>query len=610
MEQLDDVISILNARPIPKSSSSDVRGIKAVVSRPPVRVKSVQAPKAKDKKPQMHTERSAESVIPNSSIDDQQLIEAVNAYYHAKDPEEQKDPASVTGEASGAPALWLRDRARFVKREAAPKRVLPEHKFLIFKPFVEPMNQPPATPADRGYYFRLMNSDTRLVKYLLEDNGFIEVPANHPAWSITWFAGHAKASDYQTMNRYQRVNRFPKMHEMTRKDLMYKNIAKMQTLHGARNFDFAPKTFILPQEAGELEQEMSEMEDYWIVKPCASSQGKGIFLVTRFAEIPRKEYVVCKYISNPLLIDGFKFDLRVYVAITSIHPLRIYLYNEGLVRFATQKFSLDKVSRYMHLTNYSLNKNSKNFVENTDARDDARGSKWSVTAWRKLLRDKGIDDEQIWGKIGDIIIKTVLTVEGVVFSHMQMSVPYYNNCFELLGFDILLDDYLNPWLLEVNRSPSLNCDSPLDQKIKGELIADLFTLIGITPLQMRQPGPGRANKGVTYGAYLQGGLMPASTKKKPVSFYSGDMQGSSGISREEKAIIVETAEEYKRKGNFERIFPSDVSINYKSFFEQERPYNSLLWGRMGKIYRKNDSSGEVVMYQRGRKQATQRKPDI
>jgi hypothetical protein len=104
--------------------------------------------------------------------------------------------------------------------------------------------------------------------------------------------------------------------------------------------------------------------------------------------------------------------------------------------------------------------------------------------------------------------------------------------------------------------------------------------------------------------------MPASTKKKPVSFYSGDMQGSSGISREEKAIIVETAEEYKRKGNFERIFPSDVSINYKSFFEQERPYNSLLWGRMGKIYRKNDSSGEVVMYQRGRKQATQRKPDI
>ena len=610
MEQLDDVISILNSKPMPKSSSSDVRSIKAALPRPQVRIKSVQAAKAKEKKPQMRTERSAESVNPADSINDQQLIEAVNAYYHDKDTEEQKEPTSATtpGEASGAPALWLRERARLVKREAAPKRPQPEHKYLLFKPFLEPMNQPPASPPDRGYYFRLMNSDTRLIKYLLEDNGFIEVPPNHTGWTISWFGGHAKASDYQTMTRYQRVNRFPKMHEITRKDLMYKNIAKMQSLHGARNFDFAPKTFILPQEAGELEQEMNEMEDYWIVKPCASSQGKGIFLVTRFSEIPRKEYVVCKYISNPLLIDGFKFDLRVYVAITSIHPLRIYLYNEGLVRFATQKFSLDKVSRFMHLTNYSLNKNSKNFVENTDARDDARGSKWSVTAWRKLLRDKEIDDEQIWGKIRDIVIKTVLTVEGLVFSHMQMSVPYYNNCFELLGFDILIDDYLNPWLLEVNRSPSLNCDSPLDQKIKGELIADLFTLIGITPLQQRQPGPGRANKGITYGAYLQG-VMPVSTKKKQVSFYAGDTHVPTSESREEKAILAETAEEYKRRGGFERIFPSEVSINYKSFFELERPYNSLLWEKMGKIYRKNDSSGEVVMYQRGRKQATQRKAD-
>lgn len=608
MEQLDDVISILNSKPIPKSSSSDVRGIKAALPRPQVRIKSVQAAKARDKKPLLRTERSAESVIPADSIDDQQLIEAVNAYYHAKDSEEQKE--ATPGEASGAPALWLRERTRFTKRETAPKCPQPEHKFLLFKPFLEPMNQPPAAPPDRGYYFRLLNCDTRLIKYLLEDNGFLEVPAGQPGWTISWFGGHAKASDYQTMSRYQRVNRFPKLHEMTRKDLMYKNIAKMQTLHGTRNFDFAPKTFLLPQEAGELEQEMNEAEDYWIVKPCASSQGKGIFLVTRFAEIPRKECVVCKYISNPLLIDGFKFDLRVYVAITSFHPLRIYLYNEGLVRFATQKFSLDKVSRFMHLTNYSLNKNSKNFVENTDARDDATGSKWSVSAWRKLLRDKEIDDEQIWGKIRDIVIKTVLTVEGLVFSHMQMSVPYYNNCFELLGFDILIDDYLNPWLLEVNRSPSLNCDSPLDQKIKGELIADLFTLIGITPLQQRQSGPGRANKGVTYGAYLQGALVPASTKKKQVSFYASDNRVPSAISREEKAIIMETAEEYKRRGGFERIFPSEVSINYKSFFEQERPYNSLLWERMGKIYRKNDSSGEVVMYQRGRKQATQRKPDF
>ena len=64
--------------------------------------------------------------------------------------------------------------------------------------------------------------------------------------------------------------------------------------------------------------------------------------------------------------------------------------------------------------------------------------------------------------------------------------PSTNNCFELLGFDILIDEVLQPWLIEVNLSPSLGCDAPLDQKIKGNLMADLFTLIGVVPLEQRK----------------------------------------------------------------------------------------------------------------------------
>ena len=69
----------------------------------------------------------------------------------------------------------------------------------------------------------------------------------------------------------------------------------------------------------------------------------------------------------------------------------------------------------------------------------------------------------------------------MIFSAFEMHVPYRTNCFELLGFDILIDSNLKPWLLEVNLSPSLNTDMPLDLKIKGNLLADLFTLIGIVP---------------------------------------------------------------------------------------------------------------------------------
>lgn len=75
----------------------------------------------------------------------------------------------------------------------------------------------------------------------------------------------------------------------------------------------------------------------------------------------------------------------------------------------------------------------------------------------------------------------------MIINTFEAQVPYRNNCFELLGFDILIDTDYTPWLLEVNLSPSLSTDAPIDAKIKGELIADLFTLVGITPIELRVP---------------------------------------------------------------------------------------------------------------------------
>ena len=63
-----------------------------------------------------------------------------------------------------------------------------------------------------------------------------------------------------------------------------------------------------------------------------------------------------------MLIKNKKFDLRVYVVITCINPLRIYMYQEGLVRFASEEYSNNKKifeNQYIHLTNYSINKHNK-----------------------------------------------------------------------------------------------------------------------------------------------------------------------------------------------------------------------------------------------------------
>jgi len=76
--------------------------------------------------------------------------------------------------------------------------------------------------------------------------------------------------------------------------------------------------------------------------------------------------VVQRYLTKPYLIDGFKFDLRLYVLVNGISPLRVYLYNDGLARFATVPYVTPNPKNmgnlFMHLTNYAINKDSDYFI--------------------------------------------------------------------------------------------------------------------------------------------------------------------------------------------------------------------------------------------------------
>ena len=108
-----------------------------------------------------------------------------------------------------------------------------------------------------------------------------------------------------------------------------------------------------------------KVPNVWIVKPSNSSQGKGIHIIDDINDLNVDELsVISRYVTNPLLINGYKFDLRIYVVVTCYEPLRIYVYKEGLARFASETYTakFNKNNKYMHLTNYSINKKNDNFV--------------------------------------------------------------------------------------------------------------------------------------------------------------------------------------------------------------------------------------------------------
>lgn len=111
--------------------------------------------------------------------------------------------------------------------------------------------------------------------------------------------------------------------------------------------------------------------------------------------------IMQRYLKNPLLLNGYKFDLRIYVLVTSVNPLEMFIYKEGFGRFSTVPFNLDpndKANKYIHLTNVSINKYNMKNSDETNHDDIYGGSKVSLETLKKRIeKDFNINwDRQIW----------------------------------------------------------------------------------------------------------------------------------------------------------------------------------------------------------------------
>ncbi|XP_006144830.1 probable tubulin polyglutamylase TTLL2 [Tupaia chinensis] len=366
-------------------------------------------------------------------------------------------------------------------------------------------DEPPGT-VPKPLVFRADETTPEVVRSVLLERGweaFGEHARGVDDWDLYWRASSFRMAQHVNVKPWQWLNHHPGTATLTRKDRLARQLQHMGRTYGSALYAFAPPTFVLPCDYTKFlatyfseEQVLGARRGYWICKPSESSRGRGISIFSDIKDLIFGDtYVVQRYICNPLLVGRYKCDLRVYVCVTGFKPLTIYVYQEGLARFATEKFDLsDPQNCYAHLTNCSVNKAGTSYQEVKEV--VGRGCKWTLGRFFSYLRSWDVDDLLLWQKINRLVILTVLAIASAV--------PFAANCFELFGFDILIDDNLKPWLLEVNYSPALSLDCPVDVVVKRRLVHDIIDLVYLTGLRNERTPVSKAANGRSSGPFTRG----------------------------------------------------------------------------------------------------------
>eukprot|EP00057_Strongylocentrotus_purpuratus_P028024 XP_011682498.1 PREDICTED: tubulin polyglutamylase TTLL4 isoform X4 [Strongylocentrotus purpuratus] len=442
--------------------------------------------------------------------------------------------------------------------------------------------------------WRMSPITPHVVKNCIARSGFRSTKKANE-WLGYW-GKHMKASAFKSIREYQKVNHVPGSFQIGRKDRLWRNLHRMQLHYGKKDYNFFPQTYVLPFDLKLLKRAWEDggQKQKWILKPPASARGIGIKVIHKWSQIPRrKPVIVQRYLAKPYLINGSKFDLRIYVYVSSFDPLRVYIFTNGLARFATMKYSSSMKSlsnRFMHLTNYSINKKNADFTPNSDSMA-CEGHKWSLKAlWGFMQRD-GIDTKAVWESIKDVIVKTMVCAESQVNSMIKANCKSRFSAHELFGFDIMLDETLRPWILEVNISPSLHSNAELDVQVKGEMIKDLLNLSSFMIPDKNDVFtavlPPNGTTKIDYSSVIMKKNLYsnhiAKDERAKHAFYTQkhiDEQCKMSIldtlTPDDIRHLVQTEDEFSRRGNFERVFPCPSSQRYHRFFEAPRYYNVLL----------------------------------
>lgn len=217
----------------------------------------------------------------------------------------------------------------------------------------------------------------------------------------------------------------------------------------------------------------------WIVKPGNKCRGKGIMLMNNIKDIiglmnipaaQKTRYVVQKYIENPLIIYGTKFDIRQWFLISNCQPLTIWIYKDSYLRFCSQIFSLKNYHESVHLTNNAVQTKYKNNGGRDKALPDE--NMWDCHTFKAYLRQIGkaeLWDTRIYPGMKQSLIGAMLAC--------QDSMDKRQNSFELYGADFMLTEDFTPWLIEINSSPDLAPTTSVTARLCPQCLEDVIKVV-------------------------------------------------------------------------------------------------------------------------------------
>lgn len=406
---------------------------------------------------------------------------------------------------------------------------------------------------DVPFFFHGMalQNDVRPLVECLASRGLSYNASTSP--QILWLDKSVLTSRVTALSCYHRINHFPGMHVVARKAVLFKRLMRIR-----RRLDLSsdlaaalrvfPLSFSVMAELPQFERLLREQrqqqggdEPFFILKPNRGCQGKGIILTPEplqvLEDVAKKtgdDWLVQLYVTPPLCIERKKFDLRIYVLITSVvagrpprgrgrrhtllnteacsngvgvlDGLQLFVHRDGLVRMCAEDYVTPNRTNCerlnVHLTNYAVNKGAAGFsVGHAVAGEDGgvcEGNKRDFRFLRQHINSLP-DDSPEAGSIGEsgattrwdrvlrridmCIMLTILSAweelqrEFIGTGASRGARSDGRNCFELLGFDVMLTEALEPVLMEVNHSPSLFCDSTFDFETKRRVVMDVFRLL-------------------------------------------------------------------------------------------------------------------------------------